>query len=238
VIFQVRFPTILRIEAETPSAFQECIRARFPLLERIKSPLQGKIPPEILSILGHASGAESYGFTSEDASSKITLSSESLAVSTASYLRWESFRADVDAALQALVHVYAPTFFSRIGLRYQNLLRQSVIGLNCPWADLIRPELAGELTIPEWAAAAQSVQKAIRCRINQLGDHFTLQHGLAETEGSTEVSYLIDFDYFTESKTEIANVHAVLDRLHGHSGNAFRWAISEALHQAMDPQEG
>jgi len=237
VICQVRYPTILKIEAEAPSDFQEQIRDRFPGFERTKNPLEGKAPAEILKAMGGPLGANSYAFETEDRRTKITLASEALSVSTGAYVTWADFKADVDLALKSLAEVYRPSFYSRIGLRYQNLLKRSTIGEMANWADLIRPELAGELVIPEWASAAHGVQKTIQCKINEV-DTFTLQHGLADAEGSTETVYLLDFDYFSETRTEIADVDAALDRLHGHSGNAFRWAISETLHQAMDPQQG
>lgn len=238
VICQVRFPTILKIEAEPPSQFQEKIRHRFPGFEQgAKNPLEGKLPPEILKIMGPSLGANSYGFENENHDVKITLSSKAMAVATSSYVTWEQFKADVTLALSALADVYEPSFYSRIGLRYQNLLKRSTIGPDANWADLIREELAGELTIPEWAVSVKGVHKTIQCQINE-GDSFTLQHGLADAEGTEETVYLMDFDYFNETKVGIADVNVILDRLHGHSGNAFRWAISEALHQAMEPQQG
>jgi uncharacterized protein (TIGR04255 family) len=237
VICQVRYPTILKIEGETPSDFQEKIRHRFPGVERMKNPLEGKVPPEILKVLGRPMGANSYGFTTEDGSTKITLAGDALAVVTSSYKEWADFKADINLALGSLAEVYVPSSYSRVGLRYQNILKRSIVGPDARWADLIRAELAGELVLGQWDAAVQTVQKAIQCKINE-GDAFTLQHGLTEVEGSDEAAYLLDFDYFNETRTEITNVDAALDRLHGHSGNAFRWAISEALHQAMEPQQG
>lgn len=237
VICQVRFPTILRIESEPPSDFQEKIRHRFPGFERAKNPLEGKVPAEILKAMGGPLTATSYGFENEEHNTKITLAAEAMAVVTSAYVTWDKFKEDVGLALQSLADVYAPSFYSRVGLRYQNLLKRSSIDPKAKWADLVRAELAGELTIQEWASAVKGVHKTIQCQMDD-GDGFTLQHGLADVEGTEETVYLMDFDYFHETKTEIADVDVVLDRLHGHSGNAFRWAISEALHQAMEPQQG
>lgn len=236
VVLQVRYPTILKIEAETPSAYQDAIRQNFPLVERAKSPLQGKVPPEILKALGSPAASDTFAFTNEAADTKITLTSEVLTISTASYTRWEEFRGDILVAIEAFASIYTPAFYSRVGLRYQNVVTREEVGLSCAWSELIRPELAGELTIPEWAAAVQGIQKAIRCVIHETGDYFTLQHGLVDVEGHVDKSYMIDFDYYTDSKTELNDANAVIDRLHGHSGNAFRWAISETLHQAMGPR--
>jgi uncharacterized protein (TIGR04255 family) len=237
VICQVRFPSILKIESDPPSDFQEKIRDRFPLLERASTALSGKVPAEILRAIGAPAPTGTYSFIAEDRNSQANLTSESLAIATSSYTRWEDFQADVTLALRSLEQTYRPSFYSRVGLRYQNVISRSDLGLDVGWADLLRPEIAAELTIPVWAERVETMRKAIRCRINEIGDHFIIQHGLAEVEDSDELHYMLDFDYYVEEKTEIGNVGAVIDRLHGHSGKAFRWAISQTLHDAMEPQQ-
>jgi uncharacterized protein (TIGR04255 family) len=237
VICQVRFPSILKIESDPPAAFQEKIRNRFPLLERASTGLSSKVPAEILKAIGAPAPTGTYSFIAEDGNSRANLTSESLAVLTSSYTRWEDFQADISLALGSLEEIYRPSFYSRVGLRYQNVITRSELGLDVGWADLLRPEIAAELTIPVWAQRVEAIRKAIRCRINEMGDHFIMQHGLAEVEDSDELHYMLDFDYYVEEKTETGNVSAVIDRLHGHSGKAFRWSISQALHDAMEPQQ-
>lgn len=46
VVCQLRFPTVLRIEAEVPSAFQEAVRSRFPLFDRQASSVPHKVIPQ------------------------------------------------------------------------------------------------------------------------------------------------------------------------------------------------
>ena len=49
VICQIRFPTILQIGSEEPTAFQNSVRAEYPLYEKADRP--GKLPREISELL-------------------------------------------------------------------------------------------------------------------------------------------------------------------------------------------
>jgi uncharacterized protein (TIGR04255 family) len=66
VLCQVRFPTILRIEASVPAEFQEMIQATFPLFERVATPLFAALPPELLNAIGQRPGSSTYNFLTED----------------------------------------------------------------------------------------------------------------------------------------------------------------------------
>ena len=53
VICQLRFPTLLRLDSESPAQFQERIRVKYPLLKERAVPELGlNLPPEIRKILG------------------------------------------------------------------------------------------------------------------------------------------------------------------------------------------
>src|SRR5260370_13691628 len=94
VICQLRFPPVLKIEAELPSGFQEAVREIFPLFSdaRPQLGLATGIPPEFSKILGArlpATVPRSYEFTSDDAICQITLTRESLALPLRTNKRWE-----------------------------------------------------------------------------------------------------------------------------------------------------
>jgi uncharacterized protein (TIGR04255 family) len=130
VTCELRFPALLKIEAETPVAFQEMVRAKFPLFSRRKNTVIGDIPKEILAAIGEIQSGLSYVFTTADSTSSITLGSGSVSVSTTLYTRWEDFSVDLMQTIGALTEIYAPSFFSRIGLRYMNAIQRSELGLS------------------------------------------------------------------------------------------------------------
>ena len=89
VIFQVRFPNILRIAAEEPSAFQDAIRADFPLFSVNNNETIVEINGQRQSV----GKTKNYQFISADSLSKVNLTNSFIAFSTLKYERWEFFKA-------------------------------------------------------------------------------------------------------------------------------------------------
>src|SRR2546425_8627069 len=96
VVCQLRFPPVLRIEAEPPAAFQDRIRKDYPLLrERMEEPtLEGQagLPPAIERLIQATARAKkvlAYDFLSADEQWAVALTREFIAVTTTRYQRWE-----------------------------------------------------------------------------------------------------------------------------------------------------
>jgi len=237
VICQLRFPDILRIETEVPSEFQEHIRDAFPLFDRV-NPFMRQIPQELIQALGPNTSAVTYQFSTEDRSSTIELSPQWLALTTQSYKLWEGFLEQLAAPISALVGVYRPKFFTRVGLRYQDLIVRSHLGLEGRrWSDLLRPEILGELAIKGIEENAQGVSRVLHAKMPSGAGTVLLRHGFGTTPGGKEIGYVIDLDFSTEEKTEVSNVGTVLSRLHEEVGRAFRWCIRPELHDALGPSK-
>jgi uncharacterized protein (TIGR04255 family) len=241
VVSQLRFPQILRIEGQPPAEFQERIRDKFPLLEKATSPLlpqlqQIPLPAEIMQALG-SQGALSYLFFTEDRTSTVTLAPDSIALSTKTYRQWEEFLTLLRAPLGALIDVYQPSFFQRVGLRYIDAIQREALGLgNRPWSQLLRPAILGELAVPEFEKNLESVGRQIRIRMPDGTGSIFLRHGLAYVQGRPELSYMIDFDFFNERRTEVRDAEGLLSRFHESAGRAFRWCITDSLHDALGPR--
>ena len=99
VICQVRFPPVLRIEAELPAAFQERIRQRFPVYRGSESAgmLGGiAVPDEIMQMVRDSFPGvlqkQPQAFASADEKWTVTLAKDFLALATTDYSRWENFR--------------------------------------------------------------------------------------------------------------------------------------------------
>ena len=144
VICQLRFPLLLRIDTEPPADFQEALREEYPKLKVEKSlginiSVQGNIPPPGPTGL-------KYEFASEedDPIWKVVLANNFLALTTQRYQRWEEFRERLEKLITTLVEIYRPNFFTRIGLRYQDLIVRSKLGLkDYSWTDLLEPPHCG-----------------------------------------------------------------------------------------------
>lgn len=238
VTCQLRFPPILRVEAP-PVDFQERVRKHFPLLERpVNFSLPQQLPAEVLQAITSQMGFPGWRFLTEDRQTTIALSSESLVLTTTAYSRWEEFLNHLRPALAGLIAIYAPGYFSRVSLRYQDFIQREKIGLDgVPWSSLLRRELLGEAAIPEIEQNLEQSSRLLRLRMPGDGGVFVLQHALAKPADNSQgpVGYIIDLDFAATAKTEVPYAEAALTKLHAHVRNAFRWCITDRLHAALDP---
>lgn len=237
VICQLRFPTILRITAETPATFQEKVRRKFPIFERQAPVVEGQqLPPEIAQLIASATGGEvSYSFRTEDSAEQMTLGKDFIALTHNSYIQWEAFRESLLLGMEALVGAYDPTSYSRIGLRYINLLKRSVLGLDGrPWSELLHERIAGELALP-WFEQAEEARRLVRLKLGDNGDQLLFQHGL-DPGDAAEMCYGLDYDFYHQEKVSIDAALPILERLHDYSGKAFRWSIAGVVHESMGPR--
>jgi uncharacterized protein (TIGR04255 family) len=237
VTCQLRFPGILRIEKDAPADFQDRIRHAFPLFERVNPFMQG-LPSELLRAIGPAANALTYHFLTEDRKATVELTPQSLGLTVLAYSYWEQFRDQLNIPLAALIEVYQPSFFSRIGLRYQDLIERGKIGLaNIPWSRLLRPEILGELADKKFEDHVRGASRTLNVDMPSGAGAVLIRHGFGTAQGRTEVGYVIDLDFSTEQKKEVTDVQFVLARLHEEVGRAFRWCITSELHDALGPTE-
>jgi uncharacterized protein (TIGR04255 family) len=236
VVCQLRFPKLLAIESAAPVDFQEKVRAIFPFVQR-EQQLALELPPEFSQLVGRQFGVPGYQFLTEDKSYALSLGSEAISLSTTSYSRWEKFRELLNLAADSLNEVYKPAFFTRVGLRYQDAIKRSDLGLiGVPWSRLIRRELLGELSIAEFEAQLEGIaDRALRLRNPDGSGSIMLRHGIGQVVNTTEPAYVIDLDFFTENKTEVSHAIDVATNFNRQAGDAFRWCITAELRAALEP---
>lgn len=242
----MRFPPILRIEAETPVKFQEAIRQDYPLFEEkregipnIPKELLGQVPKELRRLLGTPE-RKAYTFSSLDEQWTISLTREFLALTSNDYIKWETFQEHFINPFEALIREYNPALFTRIGLRYQNVIRPRELGLeNTPWSELLQPYIAGILA-SDSDLVAHSVldsMQVLEVRLQQDYGRVQIRHGFAVDNETDETLYVIDSDFFTEKLKEKEDVINRLQRFNRRAGRLFRWCITNKLHEAMVPTD-
>jgi uncharacterized protein (TIGR04255 family) len=237
VICQLRFPPVLRIEGQPPADFQDRVRDIFPLLERGNQLTIPQIPSNIAQLIGSPIGNVQYIFMTENGENKLALTPQAISLTTKNYTRWEHFWGQFNPALDALMDIYKPSFFNRIGLRYQNAILREVLDLaGRPWSELLGEEILGELALPQFENNLDEARRVIRVRIPSDDSGLFLQHGLGTVEGHAEKCYLIDLDLYTHQKIGVRDAEPILNRFHRRAGRAFRWCISRALHDALRPR--
>lgn len=130
--------------------------------------------------------------------------------------------------------VYEPAFYSRVGLRYQDAIDKTELGLSKePWERLLSQAIVGPLGDPGVSHDVVGQQGEILFGLTEVeGAYATLRHRLERNQEGKEV-YVIDSDFFTDQKTRDEQIFHVLDTFNRFAGYLFRWAITPRLAQAL-----
>lgn len=242
VICQLRFPEILTIEANIPAAFQEAIRDAFPRYTvRKETPM-----PKLTGVPGNLQLEKqpqnnNYQFVSADGVWRVNLTSRFISLACSRYTCWEDFAAKLDKPLAAFIKIYRPAFFERVGLRYLNFISREALGLQgAPYRDLIQPQYLGLLAdeeVPEGAATRSTVdaEMAIRggCRAKiHAGPGLVKRNG----QNDKEPKFVLDLDLYMAGNVAVNLSAGSLQTLHAQADSIFRGAITETLHDAMEPE--
>jgi uncharacterized protein (TIGR04255 family) len=244
VICQLRFPPLLRISTELPIDFQERLRQEYPFFQEkpeISLALQGVVEQARQAIESAVSGkpVPGYDFISTDQHWTVSLTRDFLALSTNDYRNWQDFATRLDKVKTIFEEMYAPPFYSRIGLRYQDVIRRSELGLNgVPWSELIQIHLAGVLASSELGNYVEEIFQQILFKLLRYDARARVQHGLViPQDGTNELCYLIDNDFSTIQRTELKDARDILTYFNQENGNLFRSVITDRLKTALGTAE-
>ena len=239
VVCQLRFPTILKIENQSPYQFQEMIRKEYPnySYKDEQPPAKPNTKPATV---------KNYQFVSLDGGWKINLTQSFVSLSTHRYTTWEDFASRLDKVIALLIRLYAPACFNRVGLRYINAFNRKRLELeDTGWRELIQPGYLGlmaEEDVPESAFSEnhQTVHMSLpggaRCGI-KCGPGVLHKVNNQTRQTVDEPAFMLDIDVYMDGNMELSHVAAGLNIVHSHADSIFRGAITDTLHEAMEPQE-
>lgn len=243
VICQLRFPEILTINAKQPVDLQEAIRGQYP---RFSTTLETPAPkitgsPGNLQLENQPS-TKNYQFTSLDGNWRVNLTSTFISIACNHYPGWEEFAKKLDVPLAAFIKIYRPACFERIGLRYLNFISREALALeDAPFRQLITSPYLGLLAdsdVSEPAALRSAVDTEIAlpggCRLKlHAGPGLVKQNG----QHQKEVKFIFDQDLYMTGNIPVNYSAGALETLHSHAFPIFRGAITDILHEAMEPLE-
>lgn len=243
VICQLRFPEILTIGANAPVKFQEAIRDRFPRY----AAKQENPAPKLSATAGNLQVTQqkptvNYHFISEDGMWRVNLTSKFISLSTAKYTSWEEFAARLDKPLAAFISIYKPAYFERVGLRYINFISRNDLGLaGEPYRELISEKYLGILADEEIAESAVG-RCSVDLEMNIRGGCKAKIHagpGMVNKNGKQdpEVKFVFDQDLYMPGNVPVNLSAGAMQTLHAQAYPIFRDAITNRLHDAMEPEE-
>ncbi|MGB3312707.1 MAG: TIGR04255 family protein [Nodosilinea sp.] len=240
VVCQLRFPPILKISHQEPVEFQDEIRFQYPLFEATKAQLPSEISKIVQQFGLPLQSDTTYSFKSEDQRWNLSIAKDFIALTTSSYERYEQFKQRLEESLEIFERIYKPSSYTRVGLRYQDLIIRSKLGIEDKnWSELIAKHIASELHDPEISSSIQTIVKNLILKTES--GQINLNHGLVTVkesqEDTEEIAYLFDADFYAEQKIEgNEDVWNVLNQFNQSAGRLFRWSITDILHNAMQPQ--
>lgn len=239
VLFQVRFPEIMKISQEVPAEFQDIVRKEgYPELESEIPLLPSGMPKELEGLV---STNKISHFLSEDRDWKISLAKDFIAFTcNGTYTNYADFRERLEKILEAFDKIYQPSYFTRVGLRHKNVANRASLPHTKQGVEVFIPEHI----FPELAAAiAENIETLQKVSLFNDGSiKANVIHVLSEVSGrfrrkefANQRSYMVDVDCFSESRIEgINNVLAKCDIFKRLNWNIFQWSITHDLHRAME----
>ena len=243
VICQLRFPEILSIAANPPATFQELIRDKFPIYtSKVEQPAP-KISAQGGNItLEKQPSTRNHQFASTDNVWRINMTSNFISLSCSKYRCWEEFAKQLDRPLAAFIKTYQPAFFERVGLRYLNFFSRSTLSLSdVPFSGLFAPAYLGILADEE-IAEQQTSRSGIDAEFAIKGGCRAKIHagpGLVNRNGiqDNEIKFIFDQDLYISGNIPVNYSAGAMETLHAQAYSIFRGAITDTLHDAMNPTE-
>lgn len=217
---------MLELESDRPLGFQKSIRKQYPHYKLRKNV---NIGPESIDHAFH------HSFTDKKKRWFVTLKSSSLGIETLHYQGYENLRSRVEYLIGKSQSTRDSDFFTRVGLRYINVLPVGQRGLD-GWVskDLIEPLLAGSYGKVDqcWQVIAGAGRSG----------RYLFQHGLPGN-APPEIkhwrdgpNYVIDIDFFEED-LEVEATLEMLDKLHKESFSLFWWGLGDVAKNHMTSED-
>jgi uncharacterized protein (TIGR04255 family) len=224
VVCQLRFPALLRITQELPVEFQERVR---PLLPHFYQEATAGVMVGVGGIESLPVSAPVWRFRSDDEKWIAGLSSEFVSLETTSYQHFPDFSERFDHILNALTVAYpAIDRFVRAGLRYINVFSPDQFPNG--WSNRFSPLILGwqaDDLLAEHVTASQCI-----IILEREAARATIRYGM-----NPNGEFLFDTDNFVERDIPTREVSELLAAFNRQAYQLFRRAITEELHEEMEP---
>lgn len=219
-VCEFRFPTLLELQSRPPEELQKTLRKEYPFYDTtLVSETTGQGPVEHY---------HQHQFRSKDRKWTVIFKASSLALETTAYSSFDDLEQRFDRVLQAASPLLDADFFTRIGLRYINVLPVE----QAQWGGWINSQLVAPLLAGIYGRI-EGYWQEVRGRAET--GQYNFRHGRAESDTGQE-RYVLDFDFYDEN-IETAQALPRLRELNVQSFRFFMWSIGpEAIKYLGVPQ--
>ncbi len=224
-VCELKFPTLMSISAaKPPEKFVSALRKRFPIYETVN---EVSIGGGQGSVTAHAHVVRSSKLTWT-----ATIRQSSIVLETSAYGRYADFKERLSEVIAAALPVIDCDFFTRVGLRYVNVIETDGSSMS----EWVNPALVGSLDVNAFKGFSEFAGKFT---LGAVDGGCMLQHGIrinqeSQTSGPVPIrpDYVVDIDSF---RVEVAadEVLGKIDSMHHQVFSMFSWALGEKAKLAL-----
>jgi uncharacterized protein (TIGR04255 family) len=181
---------------------------------------------------------KNYRFTSTDEKRELSLCRSSMALVFTDYVRWEEFAHTLERPTTVLFAHYKPSFITRIGLRYIDVFKKSVLGFDkdYPWNRLLKAHVIGPLASVDVCDNIEAMDCTYEIKLkDSLGTARVKLLTVLDAE-TQEKCLMLDSDFYIHGNFPEAGIRSELDILHSKAHRLMRWCITDELHKALVPE--
>jgi uncharacterized protein (TIGR04255 family) len=222
-VCELRFPTLMELgDPRPPASLVTALRKEYPHLD---------LANELTVGIGGtgSNNTHTHLFRSSKLTWTVSVKQSALSVETTAYTDYAHMRERVLRVVEAAAKVIDSDFFTRIGLRYINVIDRDTDSA-VDWVNpaLVAPILSGKFTgIQDYAGRLQLATADGGC---------LLQHGIRmkpkHVRKETVPEYFLDIDSF-RNDVAVSDTAAALDAMHTQVFSFFDWAISPGAREYL-----
>ncbi len=218
-VCELRFPTLYELEGpRPPPSFAHALRKNYPNHAVVESVTVGGPTPSRSNV---------HSFKSRHQDWTVNLTASSVVLETTKYDSFAEFKDRLALILKASGPIIDCDFFTRVGLRYINLLPYSRPEIR----NWVNPALVGALSDGIFGDA---IEHNGRIGGTILGGGYLLQHGVVSAPAGGPSMYSLDFDFSSEDVT-LDTTLDVVENLHSQEHSFFQWALGPKAKEYLGP---
>jgi uncharacterized protein (TIGR04255 family) len=215
VVCELRFPTLFELNSSTPNAqFATAIRKSYPHHSH-----------QIADMAVNGDSIErihTHIFKSKNLDWSVTLRSTALTLEASNYTSFSDFTDRINSLLDIASGVIDSDFFTRIGLRYINIIPMSLVDGNTEsFRGWVRESLVAAL-IDDDLGMLNEYSGRLAGKAEFGG--FLFMHGVGYHPTKRTPEYFLDFDFWRDN-VEIKDTIDTITTLHSNQFSMFRWAL-------------